>query len=42
MTKLSDQETRLEELNDTRKKAQAKLEGLRKDLNDYIRSLNVE
>lgn len=42
MTKLSDQETKLEELNDSRKQAQGKLDGLRNELNAYIRSLNVE
>lgn len=42
MTKLSDQENTLETLRDQRKAATANLEKLRTDLNNYLRTLNVD
>lgn len=42
MTKLTEQETQLEDLNTKRADGQAKLDSLRTKLNEYIRSLNVE
>lgn len=42
MTKLSDQENSLETLRDQRRAATEKLEQLRNDLNNYLRTLNVE
>jgi hypothetical protein len=42
MTKLSDQESSLEDLRDKRKLAQAKLEELRVAFNEYLRTLNAE
>jgi hypothetical protein len=42
MTKLSDQENTLETLRDQRKAANTKLESLRNELNNFLRTLNVE
>lgn len=42
MTKLSDQETTLEDLRDRRKAAQLRLDGLRTAFNEFLRTLNVD
>jgi len=42
MAKLTDQETKLEDLTDRKAKAQAELLRLQNDLNEYLRTLNVE
>lgn len=42
MTKLTEQETQLEDLRERRNTATARLEGLRSDFNNYVRTLNVE
>lgn len=42
VTKLNDQETELENINERRTAAQQKLEQQRREFNDYLRGLNVE
>jgi hypothetical protein len=42
MTKLTEQESQLEDLSERRKTAQDALDQLREDLNNFIRALNVE
>jgi len=42
MTKLGDQENSLEDLRERRKTAQTRLEGLRVELNNFLRNLNAE
>jgi hypothetical protein len=42
MTKLTEQETQIEDLTTKRAEGQAKLDSLRAKLNEYIRTLNVE
>lgn len=42
MTKLTEQETQLEDLRERRNAATARLEGLRKDFNSYLRELTVD
>lgn len=42
VTKLNDQETQLENINEQRTAAQQKLEQQRREFNDYLRGLNVE
>ncbi len=42
VTKLNEQETELEDINDRRNAAQEKLEQQRREFNEYLRGLNVE
>lgn len=42
VTKLNEQETELEDINDRRNTAQEKLEQQRREFNEYLRGLNVE
>jgi hypothetical protein len=42
LTKLNDQETQLENINEQRIAAQSKLDEQRREFNDYLRGLNVE
>jgi len=42
MTKLTEQETQLEDLNTRRVQGQQKVDSLRKQFDEYVRSLNVE
>lgn len=42
MTKLTEQETQLEDLNTKRVQGQAKVDSLKKQFDEYVRSLNVE
>jgi hypothetical protein len=42
MAKLTDQESKLEDLTDRKAKAQQELLKLQNDLNEYLRTLNVE
>jgi chromosome segregation ATPase len=42
LTKLNEQETQLENINEQRVAAQQKLEQQRREFNEYLRGLNVE
>ena len=42
MTKLSEQETKLEDLTERRKQNQASVDKMQSELNEYIRTLNVD